>query len=321
VPDILVPFDVLWHEQGVRADVFLTLRIVRMSRSLAQKLIEAGKVRREPENGVLKPSSRLLVGDRLIIERRRLEEAPTDDVEVPILYEDDRIVAVSKPGNLVVHPTASAYRRTLIRILRARLDDDRLDLAHRIDKETSGLVLLARDAEAASDLKGQFARRKVEKSYLAIVRGAPAIDETKIDVPLRLVPNSDTALLMATGGPGDQKALTFVRVLGRGRDAALVEARPKTGRQHQIRVHLAHLGHPIIGDKLYLGGEAFFIEALKGALSDDDLVARVGHFRQALHARSATFRHPGTKELMTIEAPLAPDMIALAERHGISGGP
>ncbi len=313
-----IPFEVLWHEQGQRADVFLSRRIVRMSRSLAARLILTGCVRREPINGLLKPSSKLLEGDRLILKRKRLEEAPTDDIEIPILYADDWIVAVSKPGNLVVHPTASAYQRTLIRILRARMNDEGLDLAHRIDKETSGLVLLARDMVAAADLKGQFADRKVKKSYLAIVEGTPDRDEMTVDAPLRLVPESESSVIMEVGGPRDQPALTEVRVIARGQNAALVEARPKTGRQHQIRVHLLHAGHPIIGDKLYRGSERFFIEALRGEHTLEEIVRRVGHYRQALHAASATFRHPGTRETMTLSAPLPADMVALAATCGIS---
>lgn len=313
-----IPFEVLWHEQGLRADVFLSKRIVRMSRSLAARLITVGNVRREPINGQLKPSTKLLEGDRLIMRRRRLDEAPTDDIQVPVLYEDDRIVAVSKPGNLVVHPTASAYHRTLIRILRTRMEDDRLDLAHRIDKETSGLVLIARDFDAASALKGQFAKRRVEKSYLAIVSGVVEEDELSIDVPLRLVPDSETSVLMEVGSNQDQPALTEIRVLARGEDVSLVEARPKTGRQHQIRVHLLHAGHPILGDKLYVGGEQFFIEAVRGDYEDAELTERVGHVRQALHAHSATFTHPGTKERMTLSAPLPEDLQALAEKHGMS---
>jgi 23S rRNA pseudouridine1911/1915/1917 synthase len=197
------------------------------------------------------------------------------------------------------------------------MSDDRLDLAHRIDKETSGLVLLARDMEAAADLKTQFAERKVSKSYLAVVHGVPAQDEFAIDAPLRLVPDSESSVIMEVGGAADQPALTEVRVIARGPSAALVEARPKTGRQHQIRVHLLSRGHPIIGDKLYFGSEQFFIEALRGEHDEQALLERVGHHRQALHARSATFRHPGTHELVTFEAPLPEDMINLAKRNGI----
>jgi 23S rRNA pseudouridine1911/1915/1917 synthase len=313
-----IPFEVLWHEQGVRADVFLSRRIVRMSRSLAAKLILTGCVRRDPPSSLLKPSSKLQHGDRLILKRKKLDEAPTDDIEVPVVFQDERILAVSKPGNLVVHPTASAYQRTLIRILRARLGDERLDLAHRIDKETSGLVLLARDMEAAADLKGQFADRKVQKSYLAIVEGVPAQDELVIDAPLRLVVDSESSVIMEVGGANDLPAFTEVTVLARGRSAALVEARPKTGRQHQIRVHLLSKGHPILGDKLYRGSEQFFIEALRGEVSEEAIVERVGHHRQALHAYSATFRHPGTQEMMTLSAPMPEDMIELAKRNGIA---
>src|SRR5687767_1777628 len=140
-----IPFDVLSHEHGTRVDVFLSRRIKRMSRSLAAELVRQGMVRRATIGEKLKPSSRVLVGERIILKRKKLDEAPTDDIIVPTVYIDDRIIAVSKPGDLVVHPTASAYHRTLIRVLRTRLGEQHLDLAHRIDKETSGLVLLARD--------------------------------------------------------------------------------------------------------------------------------------------------------------------------------
>jgi 23S rRNA-/tRNA-specific pseudouridylate synthase len=177
-------------------------------------------------------------------------------------------------------------------------------------------VLLARDMEAAADLKTQFADRKVSKSYYAVVEGVPAQDEFVVDVPLRLVPDSESSVIMEVGGAADQPALTEVKVLARGTDAALVEARPKTGRQHQIRVHLLSRGHPIIGDKLYRGSEQFFIEALRGEHSDEEILARVGHHRQALHARAVTFRHPNG-EMMTLEALLPDDMIELIQRRAI----
>ena len=291
-----IPFQVLAHEQGTRIDLFLSRRIRRMSRSLAQKVIRGGSVRREPGGTVHKPSERLLSGDRVLLKRKRLVEAPDDHLDIPVIFQDDRLVAVAKPGDLVVHPTASAFQRTLVHIMRRRLGDPRLDLAHRIDKETSGLVLMVRDFEAAQDLNGQFARREVEKSYLAVVLGVPTEDEIEIDAPLRLVPNSLTRCLMEVGGA--QAALTEVSVLARGHGAALVEARPKTGRQHQIRVHLAHLGFPIAGDDKY--GD---FELNKG-------LAQAGLKRMFLHAGSVGFEHPATGSMLTLEAPLPAELRA-----------
>jgi 23S rRNA pseudouridine1911/1915/1917 synthase len=314
-----VPFVVHQHEHGSRVDMFLSRRVKRMSRSLVARVIRIGNVRKEPSGEVLdKPSVRVFVGETVVMKRKPLDEGPTDDIEIPILFEDDHVVAVCKPGDLVVHPTASAYHRTLIRILRERMNDHDLDLAHRIDKETSGLVLLGRDNRTAAHLTQQFARREVDKSYLAVVDGLPRFEEETVDVPLRLVPDSLTSCLMEAGGAGAQPALTRFTVLARGDGAALVRAEPKTGRQHQIRVHLLHLGHRILGDKLYFEDEALFIDAVAGRLSAEELTARIGHHRQALHNFSATFHHPGIDERITVEAPPPPDFWALLERRSIA---
>jgi 23S rRNA pseudouridine1911/1915/1917 synthase len=307
-----IPFDVQRDEHGTRLDLFLSRRIKRMSRSLAAMLIRSGMVRRSSAPVPLtKPAARVLFGDRILLKRKKLDEPPIDDIVVPILYEDRRMLAVSKPGDLVVHPTASAYHRTLIRVLWTRLGDTYLDLAHRIDKETSGLVLIARDPEASACLKGQFARRQVKKAYLAVVKGAIGVDSMVLDRPMRLRPNSDSGVLMEIGGDGAQPSVTEVSVLARAPDASLVEARPHTGRQHQIRLHLADAGHPIIGDKLYLGGEDLFIRALNKEASPEEVVRVTGFGRQALHALRASFQHPETKLPMTLEAPPPPDLVAL----------
>lgn len=324
-PDRLIeiPFDVAPHEHGMRVDLFLSRRMKRMSRSLAARLVRMGRVRCVPSDGrtpaLLKAAARVFEGDRIIMKRKPLDEAPPDDIVVPIVHQDERVVGVNKPGNLVVHPTASHYHRTLIRIMRERLEEEELDLAHRIDKETSGLVLLARDFEAASSLKGQFAKRQVEKSYLAIVQGVPQQDHFVVTAPMRLADTPSKVMMevVPPGAEGAQPSLTEFVVLARGPDAALVEARPKTGRQHQIRVHLLHVGHPILGDKLYLGSETFFMDALRPDFPAEDIVQAVGHHRQALHAFSATFTHPGSGERVTLHAPLADDLQALAAQRGI----
>lgn len=310
-----IPFDVLPPEHGTRADVFLSRRLRRLSRSRAADIVREGNLRKEGGPPLERPSQRVFSGERLLLKRQRLEEAPIDDLIVPSVFEDEDVLAVNKPGNLVVHPTASAYNRTLIRVLWARRPGEYLSLAHRIDKETSGLVLLARNREAERALKMQFAERDVKKSYLAVVRGRVEADELRLDAPMRLVPESESLVLMEIGGEGAQEAETLVRVISRGEDATLVEARPRTGRQHQIRLHLAHAGHPILGDKLYLGGETFFIRCLSGQVEAAEMREVVGHHRQALHAFSATLEHPRTGAPLTLAAPLATDMAELAAAH------
>jgi 23S rRNA pseudouridine1911/1915/1917 synthase len=314
-PMVEIPFEVREHEHGTRLDVFLSRRISRMSRTFAARLVRLGRVRRAADPRPLRPSVRVFEGETIIVKRRPLQEGDTDTIEIPVLYEDAHLVAVSKPGNLVVHPTASHYRRTVIRIMRSRLAEEDLDLAHRIDKETSGVLLMARTFESASNLKTQFQHRRVEKSYLAIVSGVPEVDEIALDAPMRLA-QSESKCVMEIHSEG-LPSLTDVRVLARGRDAALVEARPHTGRQHQIRVHLLHWGHPIIGDKLYVGGEQFFMDALDGLYDEERIFEIVGHDRQALHAHTVRFRHPGTGDFMMLSAPLPPDLVELAERHGL----
>ncbi|MBI4821954.1 MAG: RluA family pseudouridine synthase [Deltaproteobacteria bacterium] len=307
-----VPFEVRPEEHGTRADLFVIGRLRRLSRSKAAAAIRVGFLRREGSGVIDRPSTRVHAGERLFLRRPKLEEAPIDDIHVPILLDDPDVLAVNKPGDLIVHPTASAYNRTLIRVLKVRLPGAYLDLAHRIDKETSGVLLLARSQAASSKLKTQFADRRVTKVYLAIVIGSPSFEQVTVDAPMRLAPQSASGVLMEVGGAGASPAVTEVRVIARGRDAALVEARPHTGRQHQIRLHLAHLGHPLVGDKLYLGGESTFVASLRGGLDASDLVSQLGHHRQALHAHRVRFLHPTTRLSMEVIAPLAPDLFEVA---------
>ena len=309
-----IPFEVTPLDHGSRLDVFLTRKMKRMSRSLAARVVKTGRVRRRGGAVYDKPSAKVMEGEVVVLKRKPLDEGSTDDIRVPVIHQDPRLVLVNKPGDLVVHPTASAYRRTLVHIMRERLADPGLDLAHRIDKETSGLVILTRDPDAATQVTLQFAKRTVAKAYLAIVIGEPERDEFDVEVPMRLVPDSRTKCLMEIGGAGAQHALTHFTVLARGDRAALIECRPKTGRQHQIRLHLQHLGMPIVGDKMYFGSEDFFISALHGDYDDDALVGMVGHLRQALHAYKAVIRHPDDGRDFEGVAPLPADMVALARR-------
>jgi 23S rRNA pseudouridine1911/1915/1917 synthase len=311
-----IPFLVQAHEHGLRIDLFLSRRMQRMSRTLAGDLVRKGRVRREPGGQrVERPSARVFEGEYLVLQRKPLDEGPVDHIEIPTVFEDEVILAVNKPGDLVVHPTASAYRRTVIRLLRTRRNDSFLDLAHRLDKETSGLLLLAKDSSVSVRLMKQFAQRAVQKAYLAVVRGIPPEANFDVDAPLRLDPSTESNCMMMVGGEGAQPARTSFSVLARGLDASLVLARPQTGRQHQIRLHLAHAGFPILGDKLYQRGDAFFIEAVNAMYSDEDLTRLLGHWRHALHAYELQFVHPISGEVCRLRAELPSDLQDLLRRH------
>jgi 23S rRNA pseudouridine1911/1915/1917 synthase len=315
--DVDIPFDVFSSEHGWRVDVFLSRRIRRMSRNIAADVIRNGQLRRKNGEIIDKPSIRVREGERLLMRRKKFPEAPIDDVLLPVIYEDDDLLVVNKPGGLIVHPTASAYHRTLIRILRVRRPDDYLTLAHRLDKETSGLMFLTRNQSSDIKIKGDFAERRVKKAYLAIVVGVVQDDEFIIDAPMRPTPQSISSCVMEVGGEGSVPAVTEISVLSRGRQSTLVEARPQTGRQHQIRVHLRHVDHPIIGDKLYLGDEAFFLRSLGGRMDNETLTGSIGHWRQALHAWRVCVRHPRTGEALEVHAPLPLDMHQLMDKLGL----
>ena len=230
-------------------------------------------------------------------------------IEIPILFEDGEALVIDKPAGLPMHTTAKFWRNTLVALLRERYPDEQMEIAHRIDRETSGVLLIARNRQIASFLTRAFARRAVEKTYLALVKGHP-LDEGKIDLPLRLL---DTKSRIMMGPAKDGSGLTAVtqfRVLRRLPEHALCEARPLTGRQHQIRVHFASIGHPIVGDKLYGAGEELFMRSCDEPLTPELLACFDGLPRHALHAHRLTFPHPVGKHAVTIESPLPADLAA-----------
>ncbi len=243
--------------------------------------------------------------------------------QIPVLHEDDQLVGVSKPPLLNVYPTRRHRAGSLIELIHERR---RLGPAgrkaergvpptpcHRLDRETSGLLLFANGRQARDHLQQQFETRTVEKSYLAVVVGAVAGDRGRIELPIERDPESAVEIrARAREGGAGKRAVTRWRVRQRLDGKTLVELRPETGRQHQLRVHMAALGHPIVGDKLYLGGDELFLRSLEGELPAADLEA-LGLYRQALHAWSLRFVHPRTGEALRLEAPLWPDIAALLE--------
>ena len=305
--DIVVPAEC----GGWRLDHFLKRRIGRMSRTRIQSII--GEQISFPDGRPARPSSTVRAGETILLRR----PAPIEP-EVPrhfeILFEDESVLVIDKPAGLPMHTTAKFWRNTLVALLRDRYPDQQMEIAHRIDRETSGVLLIARNRKIASILTRAFARRAVEKTYLALVKGHPP-DQGKIDVPLRLL-DTKTRVMMGAA-PDDGSGLTAVtqfRVLRRLPQHALCEARPLTGRQHQIRVHFAGIGHPIVGDKLYGAGEALFMRACEEPMTPQLLACFDGLPRHALHAHRLTFPHPVGKHPVTIESPLPADIVGYIDR-------
>lgn len=240
---------------------------------------------------------------------------PPDDEPPPrLLYVDAQVIVVDKPAGLPVHPSPRWPQGTLVQWLWATFDDGRtrrIKLAHRLDRETSGAIVATRDDDSNQRLHRAFEEQRVGKRYVAIVVGAPEWDERVVDAPLG--PDRGSAVRMRMGVRSDgAPCVTELRVIERLDGHAVVEATPRSGRQHQIRAHLAHVGHPILGDKIYGPDEGLFIAWHEGR-QDPSLWARLGMRRQALHAQALTVPHPWRGEALEVLAPLPADLRARVE--------
>jgi 23S rRNA pseudouridine955/2504/2580 synthase/23S rRNA pseudouridine1911/1915/1917 synthase len=276
------------------------------------------------------PEHRLQAGDELAYDAAGIPEPPMDD-RVTIVHRDDALLVVDKPGNLTCHPGGRYFNHTLWAILKTRHGVENPVFVNRIDRETSGLVLVACTPDAARNLRAQFAGRSVDKQYLALVEGAfPArasaagwivADFTgevlKQRRFLRETPAPAGALTPPDGavppGPEAQWGWTELALLERFGDISLITAVPHTGRLHQIRVTLQTLGYPLVGDKLYGLDPGFFLRFCRDELSAADR-ARLRMPRQALHAAQLRFRHPVTGGPLAFALPLPADMQALCAR-------
>jgi 23S rRNA pseudouridine1911/1915/1917 synthase len=286
---------------GWRLDHFLKYRIGRLSRTRIQSIIESQIVLPGRRS---RSAAAVHVGETIQLNR----PAPVEP-DVPrtftVLFEDADVIVIDKPAGLPMHTTAKFWRNTLVAVLRERYPDQHTEICHRIDRETSGVMLIARTSAAGSKLKTAFARRWIHKRYLALVKGQPP-DHGIIDQPIKLM-DSPTHLMMGAA-PDGLAAVTRFDVVQRFAEHALVAANPETGRQHQIRVHLAGLGHPLVGDKLYGAGEKYFMESCDGGMTAELLARFDGLPRHALHAERLTFPHPGSGLDMTVVSPLPADL-------------
>ena len=290
---------------GWRLDRFLMKRMRRLSRARIQRVIhgdlDIGSVK------VTRPAARVQAG-QVVRFRRPAPVEPDVPRNVGVLLADPEVYALDKPAGLPIHPTARYHYSTLTAVLRERFPGERLEMCHRLDRETSGVLLVGRTPTAGPLIKRAFAKRQIEKTYLAICHGDLA-SETVVDAPLGL-DGGRVRIKMAIRAvaQGGLVARTRFVPLARFAGFTLVEAHPETGRQHQIRAHLDHIGHPIVGDKLYPHEERFIEWADHGM--SDELLADLTLPRHALHAAALVFPHPVTGERIRVESPLPDDLVA-----------
>jgi 23S rRNA pseudouridine1911/1915/1917 synthase len=294
-------------DAGRRLDAFVAAGGLGLSRSQARHLIDAGAVR--VWGAARKPGYVVRAGDHVAVEITPPPPmlAEPEDLPLDVLYEDTLLIAINKAPGMVVHPAPGRWQGTLVNALLHRwgqapsADDPRPGIVHRLDRDTSGVMVIARTPAALEHLARQFRDRTVVKRYLAVVRGVVRRDELVIDAPIGRHPTERKK--MSTRARSARTALTRIRVLERFAAATLVEAAPQTGRTHQIRVHLAARGHPIVGDAVYGGGAA---TRARGTRTRVPPIAR-----QALHAASLEVAHPATGARLRLTAPLWDDMRAL----------
>lgn len=280
-------------------------KIPRLSRNRVQRILKSFAF--DQTGKPIKPNRMLRTDDVVIIYKEPPDE-PDVCKDVRIIYDDDWFIAVDKPPRLPVHPTAKYLKNTLTYILEEMYGaESRPQLVHRLDAETSGIVLCGKTLDAERTGKGMFARRQVEKEYLAIINGILSPETGRIEAPISPDPRTIIKARMWTGDPEGLPALTEYETLKKTATRSLLRLKPRTGRQHQLRVHLKHMGHIIVGDKLYAEDEDLFLDYMQEGLSDS-IIARAGHFRQALHAHKLTFVHPYTGKTVCIESPLPEDM-------------
>jgi len=291
---------------GWRLDRFLRKKIPRLSRTRVQRVIRGECW---IDGRPCKPSSVVTAGQRVTFRRPAPVEhdAPR---ELPLLHSDDAFYALDKPAGIAMHPTAKWHFSTVTAVLREKFPDERLQITHRLDLETSGVLLIGRTYEATVALKRAFARRRMHKRYFAVVHGA--LDgEGVVDAPLALAGGLVRVKMgIRPESEGGLPSRTRYRARERRGDYTLVDCWPETGRQHQIRAHLDHIGHPVVGDKLYPDETIFATYQDHGwdAVADKLPIAR-----QALHAAELRFPHPTTGDEVVIESALPRDLRALLE--------
>jgi len=294
------------HEDdaGQRIDNFLIARLKGVPKSHVYRILRSGEVRINSKR--VEASQRVAAGDRIRIPpvrtAQRDEALPAPHFKLPILVEDDALLAIDKPAGLAVHG-GSGVAHGVIESLRAMRPEARfLELVHRLDRETSGVLLVAKKRSALTALHEAMRTREMDKRYLVAVAGRfrNELQRVRLALSKRTTAEGEKRVSVSEGG---QESETVFRRIARGAEFSLLEAELLTGRTHQIRVHLAHLKHPVLGDDKY------------GDFELNKRLRKEGLKRMFLHARSLAFAHPLSGEPMRVEAPLPRDLEAFCDRH------
>lgn len=297
-------------EAGTRLDALLAQRLPEYSRSYLRKVIADDAV--AVDGAIVKASTRLRPGQGIALELPELavEGPQPEEMPLAILFEDDALVVLNKPPGVVVHPSKGHWSGTLASGLQFHFDQlssvggpTRPGIVHRLDRDTSGVIIVAKTDQAHLKLSEQFAARTVEKKYAAIVVGRFDRERDWIDQPIGRHKQHREKMSIVREEAGGRASKTFYEVAEQFRRFALLRVHPKTGRTHQIRVHLASIGNPVLCDRLYSNRDSI----TRGELEDSDSADLLLE-RQALHARAIKFAHPVSGQPLEFEAPLPDDM-------------
>ncbi len=291
---------------GWRLDRALAAALPTLSRERVKSLISSGGVRGPDGVPVRDPASRAKPGAYQVhVPAPRPAHNEPQAIDLVIVHEDDHLIVIDKPAGMVVHPAAGNFDGTLVNALlhhcAGRLSGiggvARPGIVHRIDKDTSGLMVAAKTDLAHEGLAKQFARHSIDRRYLAIVAGIPAPASGSVDAPLARSAANRQKMAVVHDGRG-KRAVTHYRLVEPLRQAALVECRLETGRTHQVRVHMSSIGHPLLGDPVYG----------RGKIAHRDLLNQLDFKRQALHAALIGFVHPVSKENLSFKSAIPSDM-------------
>ncbi|MDP3976144.1 MAG: RluA family pseudouridine synthase [bacterium] len=296
---------------GQRIDLALVELMKPYSRTLVQKLIRKGLI--SVSGKVAKKGSRVFTDEKVEVKQLKLASSKfkSKDIPLEILYEDEDLLIVNKPPGLLTHPSAHEREQTLVNALLHHCGDRlsgiggelRPGIVHRLDKDTSGILMVAKHDECHKDLSKQIQERKVEKYYLALANGVMDSQEGTIEAPLKKTQVQGKNKVVIGGGDESRDSTTLFKVLDVFSDRwSLLEVHIITGRMHQIRVHLAGIKHPVAGDEVY------------GSRRANTELRKLGLKRQFLHAHRLKFKHPRTKKWVEFEAPLAKDLQAVLDK-------
>ncbi len=297
---------------GMRLDQALARLWPEYSRSRLKQWVDEGLV--TVNSKVLRPRDKVHEGDEIALKPQQIADDTwlAQDIAIDIVYEDDQLIVINKADGMVVHPAAGNYQGTLVNALLYYAPNlatlPRAGIVHRLDKNTTGLLVIAKTLQAHKVLVAQMEQRSVKRKYVAIAQGAMVAGAT-IDEPIARHPvNRQRMAVVRAGGRTGREAITHYRVRERFRCHTMIDVQLETGRTHQIRVHMAHIKYPLLGDPVYNG------RARRMAGASAELTACLDNFkRQALHAFELELVHPQSKEMIGWQAPIPDDMLAVAD--------